>query len=310
MMLFHTLNGGFGMFSIYKLQQMAVGFENEIDKEKNREDETISEFSINILINNINKISHGFEEFKTDLDHTIGTKFVSGDTTIEISKEQIFQTKELIDNIEDQKLKDVFYENFVKVPVINYFGAYNDLCKNAAEKIGKKFSGLTFHNENLKIDPAYFEEFFNVLVHLFRNCIDHGLEDPAQRRELNKPEIGRIDVSFDVVESGNDHFFLLTVQDDGAGINPDIIRTRYNMLHPEVDLSSLSDKQVIYKIFDAFFTTREQVTSLSGRGVGMSAIQEVVELLKGQIEIESLVGKGTTFSFLIPYSLHFKQALN
>lgn len=98
---------------------------------------------------------------------------------------------------------------------------------------------------------------------------------------------------------------MLVVQDDGAGIDPKVIRSRFKQLNPDIDISAISDKQIIYKIFDAFFTTRDEVTSLSGRGVGMSAIKEVVEVLKGQIEIESLVGKGTTFSFLIPYSLNY-----
>ena len=305
MMLFHTLNGGFGMFSIYKLQQMSVAFENEIDAEKNKNADSPTENFLNQLINNIKKLSHDFEAFKKELDQLIGTKFASGDSTLEITKEQVNQTKELVDRLANTELKKVFYENFVKVPVINYFSAYNDLCKNAAEKIGKKFNGLTFHNENLKVDPSHFGEFFNVLVHLFRNCIDHGLEEPGLRRELNKDETGRIDVSFELINSSNNNFLHLTVQYDGAGINPDIIRNRYNKLHPDKDLSSLSDKEVIYKIFDAFFTTREQVTSLSGRGVGMSAIQDVVELLKGRIEIESKVGKGTIFTFEIPVPSQF-----
>jgi len=300
MMLFHSLNGGFGMFSIYKLQQMSVAFENEIDAEKNKKADSPSDNFLNKMINNINKLSKDFEAFKLELDQLIGTKFASGDATLEITKEQVNQTKEIVDRLANSELKKVFYENFVKVPIINYFSAYNDFCKNAAEKFGKKFNGLTFHNENLKIDPSHFGEFFNVLVHLFRNCIDHGLEEPNLRRELNKTEIGRIDVSFELVNSNDNNFLRLTVQDDGAGINPEIIRNRYNLLHPDKDLSSLSDKEVIYKIFDAFFTTREQVTSLSGRGVGMSAIQDVVDLLKGRIEIESKVGKGTIFTFEIP----------
>ena len=105
------------------------------------------------------------------------------------SKDKINSIKDLIDVNSNTDLKNAFYENFVKEPVINYFNAYDDLCKNAAEKIGKKFSGLTFHNEDLKIVPTHFKEFFNVLVHLFRNCIDHGMEAPFIRKELNKPEI-------------------------------------------------------------------------------------------------------------------------
>jgi two-component system chemotaxis sensor kinase CheA len=184
--------------------------------------------------------------------------------------------------------------------VINFFRAYDDLCKTIALKIGKEFKGISFQNENLKIEAAPFQEWFNVLVHLFRNCMDHGLEDAYTRKSLNKSEDGHLGVSFGLVDLGTSQMLNVVVQDDGAGINPLRIREKYSKLYPDEDISKISDKDIIYKIFDPFFSTRDEVSALSGRGVGMSAIKEVVDRMGGQIEIESHVGKGSVFTFLIP----------
>jgi len=298
MMLFHTLNGGFGLYSITKLQTLARSFESEISTLKN--DNPNGHQFYEKLKSNIELLKSELEAFKVEIDHLIGTKFSSGITSIEIDKDKIEILRTLVDQTNNEELKTQFYDMLVKEPVINFFKAYDDLCKTIAFKTGKEFKGISFQNQNLKVNPENLEEFFNVLVHLFRNCMDHGIEDAFTRKNLGKSPDGHLDVVFETTEGKDGTFLNLVIKDDGSGINPQKIREKYSKLYPDVDLSQVSDREIIYKIFDPFFSTRDEVSAFSGRGVGMSAIKEVVEKLHGQIEVETEVGKGSTFSFVIP----------
>lgn len=298
MMLFHTLNGGFGIYSLTKLQQLAREYESEISAMKDTHSDPIE--YIPFLRMHVSNLRSEFLAQKQELDSILGTKFALNEAVTEIPRTKILELKKMIEGASVQYLFDYYMDHFVKVPVINYFKIYDDLCKTTSIKINKEFQGLTFINSDLKIEAEPLLEFFNVLVHLFRNCLDHGLEDPHTRQSSGKTPYGNISVSFDELHSPDEKFLSLIIQDDGAGIHPEKIRERYLKLNPEADISELSDKEIVYKIFDPFFSTRDEVSALSGRGVGMSAIKEVVDRLKGQIEIESHINKGTTFSFMIP----------
>ncbi len=298
MMLFHTLNGGFGIYSITKLQMQARGYETEISTIKESEPNP-SEY-IPFLQGHVESLKTEFYNFRIELDRLIGTKFSQNEAISEIPRKKILELKNIIKDAHNPQLLHYYAENFVKVPIINYFKAYDDFCKVTAVKINKEFHGLTFHNPDLKVEVEPFLEFFNVLVHLFRNCLDHGLEDANTREESGKSRDGHIEVSFEMIETEGHNNFALTVKDDGTGIDPDKIRARYLKIYPEANVDHLSDKEIIYKIFDPFFSTRDEVSALSGRGVGMSAIQEVVERLHGKVVVNSVVGQGSSFEFVIP----------
>jgi two-component system chemotaxis sensor kinase CheA len=298
MMLFHTLNGGFGIYSMSKLQKMARDFETEIVKIKDSHPNP--RVYIPILVKQVVSIKQEFLKFRMELDALVGTKFTSNQSFVELPREKILALKDLVYQTSNKELQKFYLENFLKVPILNYFKAYDELCKTTAVKLSKEFSGLTFHNPDFKIEVEPYLEFFNVLVHLFRNCLDHGLEDPYTRKTAGKSNDGHIDISFNEIINSDGKFLSVVIQDDGAGIDPQVIRSKYHALKPNEDLSDLNDKEIIYKIFDPFFSTRDEVTALSGRGVGMSAIKEVTDRLNGKIEIKSKVGTGTVFTFLLP----------
>ena len=298
MMLFHSLNGGFSIYSITKLQQIAVGYETGITAIK--ESNLLPSQSIPLLLKNATGLKQDFYNFRLELDSLLGTRFATNQSIAEIPRIKINELKTLVRETQNQNLIQYFEENFVKTPVIKFFKGYDDLCKVAASKVHKEFNGLRFTNSELLVEAEPLLEFFNVLVHLFRNCIDHGLETPDLRAKIGKSTDGHIDVKFEEVKTSNGNIFKTIISDDGNGINPEIIRNRFKKLNPDIDISSLSDKEVVYKIFDPFFSTREVVSELSGRGVGMSAIKDVVDRLHGKIDINSTVGSGSIFTFEIP----------
>lgn len=298
MMLFHTLNGGFGMYSLSKLQVEARSYESQVTTSK--EADMAPEEYNDMLMTQVNSLRENFNNVKKELDSLLGTSFYGGENFKEISLSAINNLKDLINQSASKELREMFYEEVVKEPVIDYFKAYEDVCFKAAEKTGKQFSGIEFHNADLKVEPTHLLEFFNVLIHLFRNCIDHGIETPSVRQELGKNPAGKIIVAFDMLKQHNEDLFCLNVQDDGSGINADIIRRKYSEKNPDIDISNYTENEIINIIFDPFFSTRDEVSALSGRGVGMSAIKEVVEKLGGRIEIETVVGRGSSFLFFIP----------
>ena len=298
MMLFHTLNGGFGMYSLSKLQVEARSYESQVTLSRD-EDMDPSEYN-EILMTQVESLRSNFNTVKKELDALLGTSFHGGESFKEIPLTAINSLKKLINQNSTKELREMFYEVIVKEPVLDYFKAYEDVCFKAAEKTNKQFAGIEFHNADLKIEPTLLLEFFNVLIHLFRNCIDHGIEVPKIRKELGKDPAGKISVAFELLKTDKEELFCLNIQDDGAGINSEIIRRIYSERNPTKDISHFTENQVINIIFDPFFSTRDEVSALSGRGVGMSAIKEVVEKLGGRIEIETAVGRGSSFLFFIP----------
>jgi two-component system chemotaxis sensor kinase CheA len=140
-----------------------------------------------------------------------------------------------------------------------------------------------------------------MLLHMLRNAVDHGIEIPAERRRAGKPETGRIELSARY-EGG---FVRLVLRDDGSGIDPERIRAvavARRLLTPD-EARQLSDEEAIYLILRPGFSTREFITDVSGRGVGMDVVKANVDRVKGNLVIHSTPGKGTEMILLLPLTL-------
>lgn len=308
MMLFHTLNGGFGMFRFFELREEARNNEQFIIDNKERltnEFEYISSFAQELGIRS-KRLQELFIEKVRQIDNDLGTQFLSKKSSREIEESKIEQYYQNLLVFRDElqtrsELKDAlngqineYEEIFIKKSICDFLEPYEELCLKTAERLDKKIAPLKYINGDLKLHPAIYLEFFNVLVHLFRNCLDHGLEFPQERIELGKNEYGVITIS---TQEKTDGRIIITISDDGKGINPIKVRNKVKELLPEYDIDNESDQEIVYHIFDPFFSTKDEVTELSGRGVGMSAIKEVVDRMQGTIKIESHLNIGTKFIF-------------
>ena len=152
------------------------------------------------------------------------------------------------------------------------------------------------------------DELADPLLHLVRNSLDHGLEMPDVRRQQGKPETARI--VLEASHSGNNVF--ITVRDDGAGLDVDRIRRRAveRGLIGEAAAAELNDQQVVDFIWRPGFSTAEQVTEISGRGVGMDVVRTNVEKLGGTIEIDTDLGRGTRMNLRLPLTLAMPMILS
>ncbi len=194
------------------------------------------------------------------------------------------------------------------VPVGQIFTRFSPVVRKYARDAGKEID-LQFSGEETQLDKLMIEDLADPLMHLIRNAIDHGIEPPDVRRERGKPERGVVRLS--AFPRGNQ--VVITVEDDGAGMDPErMLRTAVEkgMLKPDHGLvPERNHKEILDLIFLPGFTTRETVTEMSGRGVGMDVVKRNVAKLSGIVDIYSEPGNGTIFTLFLPITLAIIKAL-
>lgn len=184
------------------------------------------------------------------------------------------------------------------VPVGQLFRRMTRLVRDLARKSGK-LAELELYGEDVELDRTIVEELADPLVHMLRNSMDHGLETPGEREAAGKPRTGRIRLK----ASHNAGMIVIEISDDGRGLSRDrIFRKAVERGLVAAD-AALSDNEVFHLIFEPGFSTAEQVTDVSGRGVGMDVVRKHIAKLRGRIEILSSSGAGTTFLLKAPLTL-------
>lgn len=172
--------------------------------------------------------------------------------------------------------------------------------KVTAQTQGKKVS-LIFEGEKVEMDKMVLEELADPLLHILRNAVDHGIEPPALRLALGKPANGEIKIKayYDSTQ------VALQISDDGKGIDPNSIRTTAinKGFISESEANNLTDKELFSFLFFPGFSTAQQISEISGRGVGLDVVKSVVAKIKGNITVDSQLGKGTTFTIRLPLTL-------
>lgn len=186
------------------------------------------------------------------------------------------------------------------LPVSQVFQRFPRLVRDVSRKLDKKIE-LTLIGEETHADKNVIEALSEPLVHLVRNSLDHGIEPPAERRAKGKSATGNIRLT----ARNENESVVITIEDDGRGIDPDILREKAvrKGLHTAEEVAALSDEEARMLIFAAGFSTKEQATDLSGRGVGMDVVRTHIEKAGGRISLESEVGTGTTTTLWLPLSM-------
>ncbi|MBU4260812.1 MAG: hybrid sensor histidine kinase/response regulator [Proteobacteria bacterium] len=189
----------------------------------------------------------------------------------------------------------------IMLPSTTLFAPFPRMVRELGRSQGKEID-LELKGAEVEIDRRILEELKDPLVHLLRNCVDHGVEKPEERRRLNKPERGRIFLHIDQIEGGK---VEITLGDDGHGIDPDMVRNsavKRGLISAE-DAARLTEKEAQGLIFHSGMSTASSLSQLSGRGLGMAIFLERVEKLGGQLDFASIPGKGSSFTVCLPLSL-------
>jgi two-component system, chemotaxis family, sensor kinase CheA len=185
-------------------------------------------------------------------------------------------------------------------PIGRLFKKYPRLARDLARSLGKDVE-LVLSGEETEMDKTMIEDLNDPLVHLVRNAVDHGVETIEGRQAAGKPEKSLVELS---ARHEGDHI-LITIADDGRGMRPEVIRNKAiekGIISPEV-ANTLDENQCLELIFLPGFSTKDEISSVSGRGVGMDVVKTNIQKLNGSINIDSVAGRGSVFTISLPLTL-------
>lgn len=191
-------------------------------------------------------------------------------------------------------------------PIKKVFGRFPRVVRDLARQLKKEIN-LELRGEETDLDKNLVEALADPLVHLVRNSVDHGVETPGEREAIGKPRVGTVVLS---AEQEGDHILLL-IQDDGRGMNPDILRRKAveKGLMDQDAADRLSEQECFNLIFAPGFSTKDEISDVSGRGVGMDVVKTKIAQLNGTINIESRSNVGTTIRIKVPLTLAIMPTL-
>ncbi|NDC62694.1 MAG: chemotaxis protein CheA [Planctomycetia bacterium] len=190
------------------------------------------------------------------------------------------------------------------VPIGGTFRKMTRLVRDVSLQLGKEIQ-LQFEGEETELDRTIVEELGDPLVHMIRNSADHGIESPAERIAAGKPAAGTITLR--AFHQGG--FIVIQIIDDGRGLDAGRIRAKAierGLIQPQ---EALEPSAAYDLIFMPGFSTAEKVTGLSGRGVGMDVVRRNIEKIRGKVEVDSVLGRGTTFTMYVPLTLAIIEGL-
>jgi two-component system chemotaxis sensor kinase CheA len=185
-------------------------------------------------------------------------------------------------------------------PIGRLFKKYPRLARDLARSLGKDVE-LVLVGEETEMDKTMIEDLNDPLVHLVRNAVDHGVETIEERIAAGKPEKSIVELS---ARQEGDHI-MITITDDGRGMRPEVIRNKAidkGLITNEM-ANTLDEKQCLELIFLPGFSTKEEISSVSGRGVGMDVVKTNISKLNGTLDIHSEPGRGSVFTIALPLTL-------
>ncbi|HEY6727334.1 MAG TPA: hybrid sensor histidine kinase/response regulator, partial [Polyangiaceae bacterium] len=192
------------------------------------------------------------------------------------------------------------------VPIARLFTKYQRTVRELSNQLGKQVR-VELVGADTELDKVLVERLEDPLLHLVRNAVDHGIESPGRRRQAGKPEVGLVRLA----ASQRGGQIVVVIQDDGAGLDPERLKTKAveKGLLTEQAANDMPDSRAFDLIFHAGFSTAQQVSDVSGRGVGMDVVRATIENLKGGVLVRSQIGAGTEIELRLPLTLAITQVL-
>jgi len=297
----HTIKGNasaFEMTDVAIVSEVAESYLREVRSSI----EEVTEETLDELRDKVLEVIDKFNETRETLAHTLGAIFKDWESgKRSISGEKLNELTQLVH--EDPKLKShrelrKITESFFSKSLGSMLQRYVKLIKNIAEGCDKKLYPLEIDGGEIEVNADRFSTLIESLVHVFRNAVDHGIESPEHRIDCGKNPMGHIRVT----ALQDLEYISLIIEDDGAGIPPNKIREKAleKQILTAEEIEQLSDEEVIDLVFAPGFSTSEEVTDISGNGVGMDAVRTAARAIGGEIAVVSTLGKGTKFYIDIP----------
>lgn len=305
----HTFKGNFSQFGMVNIVPKLHEIETEITKNRT-ELEKGSSRAIDNFFKDFN-LSEYLEEDLSILKDILSEQFFQQESKLVLYKDKLDEFESKIVSLLppfESKLILTEIKKLAHKPFRRMFNFFIEYVERLAEEQEKPIYPFYIENGDFPVEVNRYADFVKSLVHVFRNCIDHGIEPSDERAEKNKDEFATIKAEIELI----DNTIILTITDDGQGIDPKLVAKKAveKGLITENELKKLTEKEKINLIFEEQLTTKDHTTMISGRGVGLAAVKKEVEKLNGTIEVMSFLDIGTTFQFKIPYKekqVYFKS---
>lgn len=302
----HTFKGLFSQLEIQNVSCNLHELETQLSKIRNNA-ENKSVRDIEKLFEEVN-LHEWLEEDLSVLRDYLGEDFLNRKGMLLISPDKVREIEQkiisLLSPMEITLLLPMIKQLRYR-PIKEMLSGYPAYTEQLADRLGKMVNPFEIEGDDVLIEPERYQFFVKTLIHIFRNAVDHGIETPDERLDLEKEEFGTIKAHVKL----NGSTIILTVSDDGGGIDTEKIKAKMlnDNLIAQDELESMSDQDIMMLIFRDEVTTSSEVTETSGRGIGLSAVKAELEKIGGQISIKTEVGKGTTFHFEIPIADETKK---
>ncbi|HAG92440.1 MAG TPA: hypothetical protein DCL41_11235 [Bdellovibrionales bacterium] len=281
----HTLEGEAGTFSLHKIRASSRKSQQWLQERKFEE-----------FIGSLEELRESYKNSIQSIESFFGPVMESQDL-VELSYQEIDAlAEEVLSSTKNRDLSLKIKSLKSQQKIESVFSHYDGLIQGAAEKLGKKVGAIQIEGGDQKIEISQYQDFISSFVHVFRNIVDHGIEESDERLMLGKPAEGRIQMTFKVSQDQ----LSIVVMDDGRGMDPQAIRKKLEEKFPNEDFSTYSENEILQQIFRSQFSSRDKVSEFSGRGVGMDAVREEVAKLGGKVRVLSELGRGTRFEFEVP----------
>ncbi|EMO90627.1 chemotaxis protein CheW [Leptospira noguchii] len=252
----------------------------------------VSSDKLDQLMNNVGELiitNSGFQRIYDDLIRIFGEDQLFNDLKSRI---------DLINRISKELQSGIMNIRMVQISTV--FRRFSRLVRDLSLETGKKVN-LVLSGESTELDKKVIDALGEPLLHLIRNSVDHGIETPAERLSAGKPETGTLELNS--YQGGSN--IMVEIRDDGRGLDSEKILAKAiekGLVNP-TEASNLSEQEIFQFIFQAGFSTAEKITDISGRGVGMNVVNNLIQEFKGKIIINSVQGQGTSFVLSFPQAL-------
>lgn len=290
----HTLKGTSGMLEFLELTEDLHHLESVLQEVKDTnefsEEESLTH-SLKIVTESFNSL---LQYFHANLEGVI-----------DFDSETVRVPKALVQSILPSMRNSDTYHDWAQLlcrPFHDLFVPYVSLIEELSHRFEKPLKPLKIDGGEFLVNPDYYQNFIDTLVHLFRNSVDHGIERPEYREDINKDYEGELSVSIQWSKIESEPI-KIQIRDDGGGINPDIIKKA--LLNKELksldEVAAMTSEQLIESIFLPGFSSAEEVSDTSGRGIGLDALKSLVLEMHGSINVDTKLNEYTLFKIEIPY---------
>jgi two-component system chemotaxis sensor kinase CheA len=291
----HTIKGGSAAYSMTGIASLSHELESLVTKGGA---EKMAEVHEGIV-----RLKDNFDAFLVENENIIGAIGDQSRRTKSFTLAELSHWGERLKKNASPDLFDDYQTTFILDDFGAAFSRFNEVMQRLASTQDKMVQ-LALPESGPRVRLSRYKGLMSAFIHVFRNSVDHGLEDMGIREAAGKDPSGTIRVGFEQrTASSGERALRIIVQDDGKGIDPQVIRKKAieKELRPLDELNSLSDEQVIQLVFENGFSTRDTVTEVSGRGVGLDALRFEAMAIGGNVGVRSEVGKGSYFWVDVPW---------